>query len=185
MATAAAHFLIGYRSAATGESAKKPPRCGKNDACDQRHLNAGNRDDVEDVPAPRMRSLASLESGRAFPSPMAAAIAPSSPPMIALTLKAPDGCAPDRWQRRSAGAQLASPGGGRRWIGLEAVEPTAPTPAKNASRAKIVSARQAPRAPGGSRPRLELHIVAGRDVGVLRVVTLTRRGIFSAACRRR
>src|SRR6202044_2896270 len=58
--------------------------------------------------------------------------------------------------------QLASPGGGRRWIG-PSVEPTAPTPAKNAS-GEIVSARQR-RARGGQQTRLELHIVAGRDVG--------------------
>jgi hypothetical protein len=63
-----------------------------------------------------------------LPVTIAAAIAPSSPPMIASTLSARrlrawSIAAPTRWR------QVASVGGGRTLI-APSVEPTAPTPAK-------------------------------------------------------
>ena len=87
MATTAAHFLIGYFSASVGDSAssrrvttKKIPATSV--------IWTPEMVMMWKMPASRMRSLASVERKSRLPVTIAAAIAPSSPPMIALTLSA-------------------------------------------------------------------------------------------------
>ena len=136
------------------------------------------------MPASRIRSLASLERKSRLPVTIAAAIAPSSPPMIALTRSA-----------RRLRALID-----RR---AEALAPRSPRAAAAASRDRaerradradagekrvareIVAAGQR-RARGRQQARLERDVIAGGDVGRLaRRHPHPARRVLGAACRRR
>ena len=96
------------------------------------------------MPASRMRSLASLDRKSRLPVTIAAAIAPSSPPMIASTRSARAiARLIDRGMEALASGG-ASRGGGSTLIG-PSVEPTAPTPGKR-RRARNRNRQAAPRA---------------------------------------
>ena len=112
---------------------EQAPGDDEKNAGDQRHLHAGNRDDVEDAGLANEvlgvvgEKVAFARDHRGGDRALIAAddgVHPERQPVARLV----DGGA-KRW------LQVASLGGGKRRIG-PSVEPTAPTPAKNASRAK-------------------------------------------------
>ena len=114
------------------------------------------------MPASRMRSLASLERKSRLPVTIAAAIAPSSPPMIALT------------RERQAVARLIDRGiEALRARSPRAAAASADRPERRADRAdarekgvagEIVAAGQR-RARGRQQARLERDVIARCDVG--------------------
>ena len=126
------------------------------------------------MPASRMRSLASLERKSRLPVTIAAAIAPSSPPMIAFDpQRQPVARAVDAGEdrlRQSRVAAAASPAGPRRAPSRRRRSPGNRRRARSRSRPAAPRGRAAAGAPCASTKS------PAAMSGVLRVVSRTRRG---------
>ena len=153
-------------------------RDDEEDAGDQRHLHAGNRDDVEDAGlADEVLGVVGEEVA------LARHHGGGDRALVAADDRvrpgAPGGCARGRSPRRSAGRRLASPGGGRT---LDRAE-------RRADRAdageigvagEVVAAGQRRRARAAAAAPCSATKSPAATSGVLRVVTRTRRGTMSA-----